>query len=202
MRQCVGCAGRVPIQYRRHRELVLGIDDRPQEAHGDCLHTPFGERGCNGARLCRIERRVDLAFRRHPFADLKGEAARHVRRWVVGAKIVRVALSTFAEHKSIGKSFGGEKRCLRRLAFDDGVGGMGGAVDEDLRTSEQRRQVVPQGVCGHLQRRTHTDENPLRRGQGLLHGANARLVRHHDIRKGAPCVDRNAVGTHGIARRS
>ena len=201
MRQGVGYVGQTTVQYRRHREFVLGIDDRPQEAHGNRFDTPFGELCRGGVGLFRIEWRVYLAFRGDAFADLEGQASRHIGRRIVRSKVVGIGLAAFPEQQNIGEAFRGEECCLRRLAFDDGVGRMRGAVDKDLRATEQCRELLSLRVRCQLQRRLHADKDSIRRGQSLLDGANAGLVGYDHIGEGASCVDRNAVGAHGSTRR-
>jgi hypothetical protein len=146
---------------------VLRIDDGPEQADRDGLHAGLLQvfRGCHHVLLAQglqlVAHRVDTP------AHLAGTVARHVRRREVDLGIEGALARRFAQGEDVRVARIADQADRRHLAFDQGVGGNRGAVDDEVRLGEEVAQLQLVAVRRHLQ---HVDEALLEfagRGRGF-----------------------------------
>ena len=115
---------------------MVGVDDRPEEAHRDCLRPErAGLRDRRqDARLVERDEHVPLGI--DPLPELERQPARDVGRRVL-VLTERVELPALAEQQDVREALRREERGAGRRALDDRVRRAGGAVGEDLRAGEQ-----------------------------------------------------------------
>ena len=102
-----------------------------QEADRDAFDGFGAEGGDEGGDGPFVERQEDVAVVVEPFGDGQPEVAGHEGLREGDVEVVLVVAALIAEGEDVAEAFGGDQRGAGALAFDDGVGGEGGAVDEE-----------------------------------------------------------------------
>ena len=105
MRERIWDAGQVFLDEPADGELVLGVDDRPEEADGDRfdpqLRQPLKDR--DGRSL--VERRLDRTVDHDPLGDLEGQRLRDIGLGVRRLEVESLRPSTLAEDQRVGVPF-------------------------------------------------------------------------------------------------
>ena len=173
-------------------ELVGGIDDRPEEADGDCLRPEGAGRRDRRQDATLVERDEDVPLGIDPLPELERQPARDIRgRILVLPK--RVELPALAQQQHVGEALGREERGAGRLALDDRVRRPGRAVGEDLRTGEQLGDRHAERGCELRKALLDALERSLDVRRRLGQQQRAVLVGDDDIRERPP-------GVHGDAK--
>ena len=150
--------------------LVLGVQEREQQAHRDRLDVGLAQRLDRLADAVVVER-LDLAVRAHPLAHGEAQVARHERlRPALGEVVERRAVLA-RELDQVAEALRGDERGARAAALEQRVGG-------DRHPVREGRHVG--GVDG-----LEAAHHPLR----LVVG-RARHLGGHD----SPAIQRHQVG--------
>ena len=187
-----GHALQVFFQQASHADLVFGVHGGPQERDGHRFHFFFFEflDDPDDARL--IERLVDAPVSADSLWYLVSERARDVGLGKRHQEVERLHAPALAQHEDIGVALRGEEGGLRGVSRHDGVGGVRGAVDEELALGEEffggRRER--NGCC--LYRRENALHRVLGRRGGLEHVEAAPLVLQHQVGEGPARIDRES----------
>ncbi len=194
MRQRVGHTGKTFFEELAQPELVCRVRDRPQQTHRHRFHAVGGEPLHRGPRHPLVESPLDTALRIDAFQHFEGEPPRDVGRRRIDIELEGHALSAAAVHERVGKPRGTQHRRLRRGAGHDRVGRARGAVDQHVRTADQRLHGKAEATRCVAEPLLHPHETPLRSRGRLSHRQRAGLVGHHHVGEGSPGVDRDPIG--------
>ena len=102
-----------------------------------------GERGVHRGG---VERGVDLSVMGDALRDLAAQVARDQRLRLFPGEIVEARDADAAQFQDIAEARGGEQAGARAAAFDDGVGGDGGAVHDGAAVRRRQREFGEQLV--------------------------------------------------------
>ena len=125
-----------------------------------------------------------------PFVDFEAQVARHQRCRHLEEQVIQLVAVLAGDLVRVAEASGGQESRARALAFDDGVGHQGGAVDDVLDLIGRCAgllQRIPEHVGDRLRR-------VAGRGQNFAHGERAAAVIDQDqIGEGAADVDADSV---------
>ena len=141
-----------------------------------------------------VERNEDLPACRYPLVDLAPQRARHERLRLVHEDVVLLEPLLESHLEDVPEPSGGQERGPCPLAFDEGVRGEGGAVDEDVDV-RRRGGALLQGPIEGFE---HAGLGRARRGRDLGGAAPGRGV-EDDVGKRAPDVGRETALAHHFA---
>ena len=85
-----GDARQLRVEQLSDPLLVLGVDDRPEEADADGLDLELAQAADHRQRLVLVERHERLPLRGHPLADLERQASRDIRLRVADPEVERI----------------------------------------------------------------------------------------------------------------
>ena len=112
--------------------LMGRVGEAVEEADGDALDGFALQEGDEVGDGVLVERKEDLAEVVEAFGDGEAEVAGDEGLGEGDAEIVLVVAALVAEGENVAEALGGDEGGAGALALDDGVGGEGGAVDEDF----------------------------------------------------------------------
>ena len=124
--------GRAAARMSRVRRSWAGLAKlwrKPMARLSTSLALEGGDEGVDGVF---VEREEDFAEVVEAFGDGEAEVAGDKGLGEGDAEVVLVVAALVAEGEDVAEALGGDERGAGALAFDDGVGGEGGAVDEDF----------------------------------------------------------------------
>ena len=150
------------------------------ETNREAFNTLSAHKGNTCAHRCLIQGQQNLAGIIQAFRHRQAPAARHKRLGQFDVQIILIVTRFIRECQNIAKTFRGNQRGFRPLAFNHRIGGKRGAVDHQRQIGGSHR-----GLNQHL---LHAFKHALlgrgRRGQDLCGPALAILF-DGKIREGA-----------------
>ena len=160
----------------------VGVDEADRHRLAAGLPDALGEPG----QAVAVELGEHRSIRRHAFADFQAPVPRHQRPGAHELDVEQPAdqPSGAADLDGVAEPFGGHQRGLRALAFEQRVGGDGGAVHED-----PDRRAVDAELGERVQ---HAAPLAARQG-GHLGGKEPLPVEAEDVREGPAHVHPDAV---------
>ena len=158
----------MPFQQFAEGQFVNGVGDRPEQADRHRLDAVAGQPADHVDRAWFVERTYDLALAADPLVDLVRQCSRDVRIGITVAPVEGMGPPAFSQEQHIGVPARRQQRRARRGVGKDGIDRAGGAVDEDLRLTEEflDRHL---GIAGRKRDRV---EDPL----GRVVGRRGRLI--------------------------
>ena len=161
-----------------------------QKRHGD-----GADAGCRqSARGARdrflVERHLLASVPAHPPRDAVAPVAGNQHRLRRGFQRIGLAAHMAADLQHIGEPLVGDHRAFRQLALQHGIGGDGGAVQDEPDLARLEMEA--------FRRLGNACEQPLgrvcRRGRGLQRVDRAGLrIQNHQVREGAADIHTDAV---------
>ncbi len=188
MRQAERHAQQVFFQQFTNPQFVRRVVDRPQEADRDGLHLRFGQARDDLHHGPFVERRIDIARTVDPLRHLEGERARHIGVRIGRSEVERLDPPALTQHQDIRVACRGQERCTRRVTGDNGVDGMGRAVDQHVALRQQIGQRKASVLRGQRECIQHTFHRIARRRGRLVHGQRPIIVLDDQVGKGAPGI--------------
>jgi hypothetical protein len=179
-----------------HLQLVLGVDDRPDQADRDCFGAEAARLGDRLEDALLVELDEDVPLRIDPLPNLERQVARHVGRRIRELP-ERLELAALAEQQNVREPLGGEEGGPGGAAFDDRIRGAGRAVGEDVGPPEQLGNRHAQLGFELLEGVLDALERALEVGRRLREMERACLVGDDHVRERAPGVDGDAE-THQL----
>ena len=150
--------------------LVLGVQEREQQAHRDRLDVGLAQRLDRLAHAVVVER-LELAVRAHALAHGEAQVARHERLGAALGEVVERGAVLARELDQVAEALGRDERGARAAALEQRVGG-------DRHPVRERRDV---GGLDGLEAAHHA--------LGLILG-RARHLGGHDT----PAIQRHQIG--------
>ena len=172
-------------------ELVVRVDDRPDQAHRDCLRAQAPRVLDRGEDALLVELDEDVPLGVDALADLERQVAGHVRRRVRELP-ERLELPALAEQEDVREALGGEERGPGRAALDDRVRRPGRAVGEHVGACEQLADRDPELRRKLLEPVFDALERTLEVGRRLRQVERPAFVGDDHVREGASGVDGDA----------
>jgi len=140
-----------------------------------------------------IKRHFHPPIRAQPFAHRKPQAARHQRGRGGQAHIVAFRLQPFAHFNHIAMPFGGEHRNLSPLAFQQRIGGNGGAMDDAFCLPQQISECDAKGFRQNGKPRDNALALIRGRAGGLGKGCSAIGGDTDHVGKSATDINANTI---------
>ena len=160
-----------------------------QEADRHRLHRASRQRVDRRVQRGRVQRQRNGAVRPHPLGDPEPQAARHQRLGRGHAQIVALGLQALAHFDDVAMAGGRQHANPRGLAFQQRIGGNGGAMHDAQTAAEQRRGRQAKFFRGQRD----AVEHPVRlvpRGGGGFGGDHPAIgAGDDDIGEGAANID-------------
>ena len=182
-----------PAQHLGAAALVGAVLEAVQQADRDRLHPLGAERLDRGVEIGLVQR-LDLhAPRIHAPADRQAQVARHQHRRIRGAVVEGVRPEAAPRFEEVPEAAGDEHPDPRPAALQHGVGGDGGAVQEQRAVREQMldaRRERARGVLHHVE---HAAAGIGGHRRHLEDVEAPGAVHQHHVGEGTADVDGDAV---------
>ena len=199
VRERVGHPRQVALEQRADAELVLRVDDRPEQADGDRLDLPVLQLVDDGDDGRLVERLGHGAVVGHALGHLVGERARHVGLGVGHGEVEGLDAPALAKHQNVRVPPGGEEGGARGVAGHDRVDRVRGAVDQHLAPAEQGIAALAQVLGGAGERLQHAGDRVRRRRRRLVHAQAAVVGLDDEVGERSPGIDRESHGTPAVS---
>ena len=174
-----------------------------QQADRDRLDAVLLEARHESMHRVLVEGNEDLAQVVHPLRDRPAQVPRHEGGRPIDGDVVLLEAVLQGHLDRVPEPFGDEERGLRAGALDEGIGGEGRAVDEEVHLA----RLDPRRPNGLPDRRDHALLGGARRGQHLggdhavagraRAGTGARLEGH--VREGPADIDGETAASARLA---
>jgi hypothetical protein len=172
--------------------LVPAVAPGVEEADRDRLHRLLAQHVDGALQRAGVERRQHRSVRAQPLAHRQAQAARHQGRRRGHPQVVALGLQPFAHLHHVAVAFRGERGDARAAAFEQGIRGDGGAVDDPRRAPEQPGEREAERGGQVLQAGQHALALVVRRAGGLGEGFRAVGGDADHVREGAADVHADA----------
>jgi hypothetical protein len=137
MRQGYRDARQVLCQKFADAKLVVGIDDRPQQANGDRLDLQFPQPEEELDQRGFIEGLYCVTFRIDALRQFEGECARHIGFGIGYSEVERLDSPTLADHKNVAVSLCREQCRAGNGSGEDGVDCASSAMHQCVGAAEK-----------------------------------------------------------------
>ena len=182
-------AGPVLAQHLQCPSFVGVVDEAVEQAYRHRLHAFAGE-SLGGSEHVRLRQRLHacaVAVEPSPHPD--AQVPRHQRRRKRFSVVERVLAVSAPDVEAVAKPSRGDETHPRAPAFEDGVGGDGGAVHEKRAVSENRLDAGAERLGGQVERGKHAGRGVGGHRQRLEPVDLVPGVGHHEVGEGAAAID-------------